>query len=95
LADLVKIITGKTLSEYQSKRRSEDVDTALAERIAMRCVALAPELTGGKGVESLDIVRHGVGLRPSRHGGARVETEVRDYGLVVHNYGETMICRES
>lgn len=54
----------------------------------MKCVALAPELTDGKGVESLDVVRHNVGLRPSRHGGPRLEAEqMGDIGLVVHNYG--------
>jgi D-amino-acid oxidase len=52
---------------------------------------LCPELTGGKGVEGLDISRHIVGLRPSREGGARLEVEKSDYGLVVHNYGIDMI----
>ena len=54
----------------------------------MKCVALAPELTDGKGIEGLDVVRHNVGLRPSRHGGPRLEAEeMTDIGLVVHNYG--------
>jgi D-amino-acid oxidase len=45
-------------------------------------------LTNGKGVEALDIVRHNVGLRPSREGGPRLEAEnMNDIGLVVHNYG--------
>jgi D-amino-acid oxidase len=52
-----------------------------------RCVELQPELTGGKGVEALDIVRHGVGLRPMRNGGPRVEKERIDGVHVVHNYG--------
>ena len=68
--------------------RSGDVDLNLASRIAQRCVALAPELTGGKGVEGLDIIKHNVGLRPSRHGGPRLEAEnMHGVGLVVHNYG--------
>lgn len=71
--------------------RSGEVDPNLAHRIALRCVALAPELTGGKGVEALDIVRHNVGLRPSRHGGPRLELEkMADVGLVVHNYGNIL-----
>jgi D-amino-acid oxidase len=71
--------------------RSGEVDPNLAHRIALRCVALAPELTGGKGVEALDIVRHNVGLRPSRHGGPRLETEkMADIGIVVHNYGKML-----
>jgi D-amino-acid oxidase len=45
-------------------------------------------LTDGKGIEALDIVRHNVGLRPSRHGGPRLEIEhLEGMGLVVHNYG--------
>jgi D-amino-acid oxidase len=51
-------------------------------------VQLAPELTGGKGIEALDIVRHNVGLRPSRTGGPRVEIEnLSGVGLIIHNYG--------
>jgi len=64
-----------------------EVDFGLASRIAERCIALAPELTGGKGVEALDIVRHNVGLRPTREGGPRLEAEHTQSGLIVHNYG--------
>ena len=52
-----------------------------------RAVKLCPELTGGKGIEALDIVRHGVGLRPLREGGPRVEREEVEGVKVVHNYG--------
>ena len=52
-----------------------------------RCVDLCPSLTNGKGVEALDVVRHGVGLRPMREGGPRVERERIDGVNVVHNYG--------
>lgn len=68
-------------------------DPNLAIRIMKRCVTLCPELVPkGKGIEALDIIRHGVGLRPMRNGGIRVEKD----GLkgrdgesvnVVHNYG--------
>jgi len=68
--------------------RDGEVDPNLANRIALQCVKLAPELTGGKGVEALDIVRHNVGLRPSRRGGPRLEVEnIPGTGLVIHNYG--------
>jgi hypothetical protein len=69
--------------------RSEEIDTDLAAKIAERCIALAPELTGGNGTtESLDVVRHCVGLRPARRGGARLEVEnIPEIGMVVHNYG--------
>jgi hypothetical protein len=70
--------------------RDSEVDPNLAHRIALQCVKLAPELTDGKGVEGLDIVRHNVGLRPSRRGGPRLEAEnMPGIGLVVHNYGRT------
>ena len=62
-------------------------DPNLATRIMTRCVDLCPQLTGGKGIEHLDIVRHGVGLRPFREGGARIEKERIDGTWVVHNYG--------
>jgi hypothetical protein len=69
--------------------RSEEIDTDLANKIAEHCVALAPELTGGNGtIESLDVIRHCVGLRPARRGGARLEVEnIPEIGMVVHNYG--------
>lgn len=67
--------------------RSEEVDYELAGQIARKCVAMYPEMTGGKGVEGLDVVRHIVGLRPSRKGGCRIEIERMDCGVVVHHYG--------
>lgn len=63
-------------------------DPNLAIRIMTRCVDFCPQLTGGKGgIEHLDIIRHGVGLRPAREGGARIEREVIGGIPVVHNYG--------
>jgi D-amino-acid oxidase len=52
-----------------------------------RAVRLCPKLTNGKDIEHLDIIRHGVGLRPVREGGTRVERERVDGVHVVHNYG--------
>jgi D-amino-acid oxidase len=53
-----------------------------------RAVELRPQLTGGKGIEALSIVRHAVGLRPYRLGGVRLEKErMEGVGWVVHNYG--------
>jgi D-amino-acid oxidase len=52
-----------------------------------RCVELCPTLTGGKGIEALDIIRHGVGLRPLRLSGARIEKEKLEGTWIVHNYG--------
>lgn len=72
---------------YQKHNWSSDIDHNLAQRIMKRCVEICPELTNGKGVEGLDIIRHGVGLRPFRDGGARIEKETIDGVKVVHNYG--------
>ena len=62
-------------------------DPNLAIRIMKRCVELCPALTDGKGIEHLSIVRHGVGLRPMREGGPRVEKEKINGVWVVHQYG--------
>ncbi|CAH0056945.1 unnamed protein product [Clonostachys solani] len=61
-----------------------EVDMDFAQDIMRKCCALAPEL--GK-PEDLKIIKHGVGLRPGRKGGPRIEAEARSKGLVIHNYG--------
>jgi len=72
---------------YQKGNWESQFDPNLAVRIMKRCVELCPQLTGGKGIEHLDIIRHGVGLRPLRLGGARIEKEKIGDLCVVHNYG--------
>ena len=72
---------------YQKGNWDSQVDPNLAIRIMNRAVKLCPSLTGGKGIEHLDIIRHGVGLRPVREGGTRVEKERIGDTWVVHNYG--------
>ena len=62
-------------------------DLELAAKIMRRAVELCPELTGGKGVDGLSVIRHGVGLRPVRTGGVRIERECVRGVWVVHNYG--------
>ncbi|KAL5625389.1 hypothetical protein BROUX41_005449 [Berkeleyomyces rouxiae] len=67
-------------------------DPNIATRIMKRAIELVPSLTGGKGgIEALEIVRHGVGLRPLRKGGVRLERETAEAGSrkleIVHNYG--------
>ncbi|BGP53954.1 hypothetical protein JCM8202v2_001526 [Rhodotorula sphaerocarpa] len=68
----------------------------MARRIMERCLALQPELLApekrGGTIEDLDVVQEAVGLRPTREGGIRLETETlqledgRSIPLV-HNYG--------
>lgn len=62
-------------------------DPNIANRIMERVVKAFPEISGGKGVAGLDVIRHGVGLRPYREGGVRLEKEMIDGTWVVHNYG--------
>ncbi|KAI9665532.1 MAG: hypothetical protein M1831_001674 [Alyxoria varia] len=72
---------------YQKGNWDTEPDPNLAVRIMKRCVELCPALTDGKGIEALSIIRHGVGLRPIRNGGTRIEKEkIRDV-WVVHQYG--------
>jgi len=68
---------------------STDPDPFEAERILKQCYALEPKLTNkeGGGWKAIEVVRHQVGLRPAREGGARIELERREKGGVVHAYG--------
>ena len=86
---MTRAIGGGTVlgGTYQLGNWESNPDPNVAVRIMKRAVELHPDLTGGNGIEALDIVRHGVGLRPSRKGGVRVEKERIDGNWVVHNYG--------
>lgn len=72
---------------YEKGNWDTEVDEELAQRMLRRAVEICPELTGGKGPESLEVVRHVVGLRPAREGGIRVDKELINGVWVVHNYG--------
>jgi D-amino-acid oxidase len=72
---------------YQKGNTDSGVDLNQATRIMQRAVKACPALTDGKGIEALDIIRHGVGLRPVREGGTRVAKEKIGGVWVVHNYG--------
>lgn len=73
---------------YQKNNWESQVDPNLAIRIMKRAIELCPSLVKpGQGIESLDVIRHGVGLRPVRIGGTRIERETIDGVKVVHNYG--------
>ena len=86
---MVRAAGGGTIlgGSYQKGSWESQFDPNLATRIMKRCVDLCPQLTDGRGIEHLDIIRHGVGLRPSREGGARIEQENINGILTVHNYG--------
>lgn len=80
---------------YQLGNWDAEVDVGLAERIMQRVVKLHPEIAGGEGVKGLSVVRMGVGRRPWRKGGVRLEREKLRVGgggegkevWCVHNYG--------
>lgn len=72
---------------YQVGNTDPEPDSDMGDRILQRAVKLVPSLSENKGVAGLDVVRHGVGLRPVRKGGPRVEREDMREWFVVHNYG--------
>ncbi|CAK7231704.1 D-amino acid oxidase [Sporothrix bragantina] len=73
---------------YQMDNWDPIPDPDLAKRIMTRCIELCPGLVRpGQGIEGLSVIRHGVGLRPVREDGPRVEEEKVCGMLVVHNYG--------
>ncbi|KAJ5376820.1 hypothetical protein N7509_013706 [Penicillium cosmopolitanum] len=73
---------------YQKNNWDPLPEPNLAIRIMTRAINLCPELVNkGQGIEGLDVIRHGVGLRPARADGPRVEKEQVDDLAVVHNYG--------
>lgn len=72
---------------YQMGNWESQPDPDLALRIMKRAVDVCPQLTNGRGIEGLSIIRHAVGLRPYRTGGIRLEKEKIGDAWVVHNYG--------
>jgi D-amino-acid oxidase len=72
---------------YQKGSWESQPDPNQAMRIMKRAVEICPQLTGGKGIEALSVIRHGVGLRPLRLSGVRIEKEKINATWVVHNYG--------
>ncbi|KAK4206397.1 ALG3 protein-domain-containing protein [Rhypophila decipiens] len=74
---------------YQRDNWDANPDHNIAVGIMKRAVQVMPELTGGKGIKGLDIIRHGVGLKPYRDGGVTTEKEKIDGTWVVHNYGHS------
>lgn len=86
---MTRAVGGGTIlgGTYQKGNWDANPDPNIAVRIMKRAVEAQPQLTGGKGIEGLSVVRHGVGLRPGRDGGVRVEKDVIDGVAVVHNYG--------
>ncbi|KAJ5654139.1 hypothetical protein N7490_001142 [Penicillium lividum] len=73
---------------YQKHNWDPLPDLNLANRIMKRAIDICPKLVKeGQGIEGLSIIRHGVGLRPLRDGGPRVEKDQVDGVKIVHNYG--------
>ena len=67
---------------FEVGRGDTDPDPAEAAAIVERCTKLVPRLAGAK------VLADRIGLRPSRHGGPRVEREETPDGRrIVHAYG--------
>jgi D-amino-acid oxidase len=67
---------------YEADTWDTTVDEATTDAILRRCTALVPELAGAT------VLRRLAGLRPARHGGARLAADHLPAGhLLVHNYG--------
>ena len=83
------MLGGGTLlgGSYQIGNGDSQLDPNLATRIMKRAIEVCPSLTNGKDIEHLSIIRQGVGLRPMRTIGTRLEKETIDGSLIVHNYG--------
>ncbi|GAA6012521.1 hypothetical protein JCM10207_009028 [Rhodosporidiobolus poonsookiae] len=60
---------------YQYDSWDLSPDPALAKRILERCFKLDPSISQDGTLEGIEVLRHNVGLRPSRKGGPRVELE--------------------
>ncbi|KAI6909011.1 hypothetical protein KC318_g18592, partial [Hortaea werneckii] len=65
---------------------SEGVDSATTDKILKQCSFIVPELLTGKD-GGFEVISVQCGLRPGRHGGARVEIEKVEGLNVVHAYG--------
>jgi D-amino-acid oxidase len=91
-AVLTKQIGGGTIVGgcYQLGNFESQVDPNLATKMMANAIKYNPALVKpGEGVEALSIIRQGVGLRPVRTSGVRIEKEKKDSKSpwIVHCYG--------
>ncbi|KAI9248044.1 hypothetical protein BDA99DRAFT_525614 [Phascolomyces articulosus] len=82
------VVLGGTANKHDF---NPNVEKAIVESILTRTQMLYPKLTEG-GSKPIQIVGNGVGLRPSRVGGVRIEPEIYKKSnnqdmLVIHAYG--------
>ncbi|RMD40399.1 hypothetical protein DV735_g4717, partial [Chaetothyriales sp. CBS 134920] len=73
---------------YQLGNWDPNPDPNTAVRIMKRAVDTCPELADGRGIKGLSVIRHGVGFRPFRQDGVRIEKQRQEDGTwILHNYG--------
>lgn len=79
---------------YQIGNEESTADSNLSARFMKTVVGFCPSIVNpGDGVEGLHIIRHGVGLRPVRRDGPRIEKEYVKcdsdgvVATVIHCYG--------
>jgi glycine/D-amino acid oxidase-like deaminating enzyme len=72
---------------FQTDNVESTPDFNLASQFMKTVVELCPSIVKpGQGVEALKIIRHGVGLRPMRRDGPRIEFDEKS-STVIHCYG--------
>ncbi|KAJ5676568.1 uncharacterized protein N7477_002201 [Penicillium maclennaniae] len=72
---------------FQKNNSESSLDFNLAIQFMKNVIDLCPSIVKpGQGVEGLKIIRHGVGLRPMRQDGPRIEFDDKCMG-VIHCYG--------
>lgn len=73
--------------DWRSETLQQQTDDILRRTSGMYPDLLAKNARGPT-VDDLEVVRVAAGLRPSRHGGVRIERDMVDEGrLLIHNYG--------
>ena len=81
------VMADETLKLHlMTKDRDTDVSKETTQSILEACKFLAPQLLNDKG--EFEVISMQCGLRPSRKGGPRLESEIVDQTFpVVHAYG--------
>lgn len=72
---------------FEVNNANLDPHPKTAKAILDRCCAVSPALARARQEGKLKVLRNGVGLRPYRAGGLRLEREKRGMITIIHNYG--------
>lgn len=82
------VIVGGTAEADDWEATPRDATTKMIlERGLKLCPELLPLEKRGGGIEGIEVIEAGCGLRPTRRGGVRIEIEAIEQTPVVHFYG--------